>query len=474
MPTIRSGGTGSGIDVELLIEKLTDAERTPVESRLNLREVQIQADVSAYNSLKGALKDFQSAISGLNSLTNFATRTATTQDESIFSVSASSVAVPGDTDIKVKQLASSQKLVSGSFTDKDTVVGQGDLQISVGTESFSLKIDNSNSTLIKIRDEINDSASNPGVKASIMTVDDPLNPGQTVSKLVLTAEKSGADNNITVTVTNDATGTDTDSTGLSQLAYDPDSAVTNLTELTPALDAIINVDTFDVSSSTNVFTGVLPGVTITANSVDLDNTYKLNVKDDTAAVKDKITQFVDALNSYNQTYDYLTAVDVEAKEAGLLTGEATARGINTQLIRTVTSVVSEGTGSFSTLASIGITISREGVYELDSEKLASALNSNFDEVSELIAGENGIAKRLNDQLSESVGSGGVLSAKNATLEAQLKDIADQRADLELRLESVEERLRNQFTAMDIIVAQFNNTGDFLTQQLKSISPNNKD
>ena len=59
MASITAAGTGSGLDIEKIIETLTKAERTPMDERLGTREIQIQADISAYGSLKGALKDFQ-------------------------------------------------------------------------------------------------------------------------------------------------------------------------------------------------------------------------------------------------------------------------------------------------------------------------------------------------------------------------------------------------------------------------------
>lgn len=471
MATITSAGTGSGIDVELLIDTLTKAEREPTENRLNLREVQIQADLSAFNSLKGALTDLKSSLSGLSSTSSFATRTATSSDESIFTATAGSGAVSGATTIQVEQLASSHKLVSSDYADNDTVVGQGDLTISVGSDSFTVNIDNSNSTLSGIRDAINEAADNTGVTASILKVDDPLNPGETVSKLVFTSDDTGEDNALTITVANDPTGTDIDTDGLSNLVYEA-GVTENLTELTLAQDALIKVDGFDVSSSTNVFSDAIPGVTINALSADPGVSYDLKVAEDKTAVKDKVKDFVQALNEYKVAYDFLTEVDLESKEAGLLTGDSTARGIHSAITRGITSVVSDGTGDYTTLASIGISITREGDYELDDSILSDALEADFDAVSELIAGENGVVNGLDDDLDSFLQTGGIISSRNDTFEAQLKDISEQRVNLELRIESVEKRLRQQFTNMDIIVAQFNSTGSFLTQQLESIAPSN--
>lgn len=469
MASITATGSGSGIDIELLVEKLTAAEREPVENRLNLRQVQIEADVSAFNTLKGALTDLKASLSGLSSIPNFAVRSATSSNEDIFTVSASSAAVPGSTSIKVEQLASAHKIVSNDFAASNSAVGQGDITIDIGSNSFTLSIDNNNNTLSGIRDAINDSSTNTGVTASILTVDDANSPGNTVSKLILTSDSTGNDNAISVTVANDADGNDTDGIGLSQLVYVA-GVTQNMTELTSANDALIEVDGFDVSSSTNTFSGVLPGVTINAVSADTGNTYDMNVTLDKSAVKTKVKDLVAALNAYKTTFDFLTEVDLEAKEAGLLTGDAAARTINTQISRTISSSVTEGTGSYTTLASVGIQSTREGEFELDEDALDAALNDDFDAVAELIAGDNGVANQLEDKLDSFLQSGGVISSINDTLEKQLTDIDEQRVALDLRIDSVEQRLRKQFTNMDIIVAQFNTTGDFLTQQLESIAP----
>lgn len=465
MATITAGGLGSGIDVDLLVSTLTAAEEEPVKNRLDLREVQVQADISAFSSLKGALTSFQSALTGLTSLSDFSTRTATSSSDTVFTASASNAGVPGTTDIEVTSLAEAQKMVSDDYADTDTAIGAGDVTITVGSEAFTVNIvGGSNNTLTGLRDAINDAADNVGVSASILTVDDPVTAGQTVSKLVLTSDKTGTDNGFTVTVANDADGNDTDDNGISKFIN------ANLNSIDTAADASIKVDGFTATSSTNVFTGVIAGVTITAESADPGNTHTLTVASDVSEVTDKITGFVDAFNSFETTYKFLTAVDIEKKEAGLLTGDATARSLESQIRGVLQSQVGDTTNdTYTSLASIGITVGEEGELLLDSSVLSTALNEEFDQVGELIAGTSGIATQMDDLHEEFLKSGGIIPTRETTFQTQLVDIADQRDALALRLESVEERIRRQFSAMDIIVAQFNSTGDFIKQQFDSLN-----
>lgn len=469
MATITAGGLGSGIDVDLLVSTLTAAEEAPVKSRLDLREVQLQADISAYSSLKGSLNSFKSALNGLTSLSEFSSRTATSSKDSVFTASASNAAVPSTTDVEVLALASAQKMVSDDYATTSTAVGAGDLTITVGTDAFTVNITGgANNTLIGVRDAINDAPDNKGITASILTVDDPVTPGQTVSKLVLTSDKTGASNGFTITVANDSDGNDTDDAGLSKFIN------ANLNSIDTAVDASIKVDGFTASSATNTFTGVVSGVTLTAVSADPGNTHTLTVASDVADVKSKITSFVDAYNSFHTTYDFLTAVDIAKQEAGLLTGDATARSIETQVTRVLQSVVGDtANDTYTSLARIGITVGEEGDLLLDSTVLDKALNEEFDEVANLVAGTSGVAKQMDTLLDSFLKSGGIIPTRESTFQTQLVDIADQRVDLAARLESVEERIRRQFSVMDAIVAQFNSTGDFIKQQFDALNNSNK-
>lgn len=128
-------------------------------------------------------------------------------------------------------IAQNQQLQSISFDTVSTAVGEGQLAISVGEDSFTVDISvgAGNNTVQGIRDAINAAVDNTGVTASIILVDD--GGGGTDAQLILTADSAGENSAISVAVTdNDANNTDL--TGLSQLASE------NLVELTAAeLDA---------------------------------------------------------------------------------------------------------------------------------------------------------------------------------------------------------------------------------------------
>ena len=267
--TITSTGLGSGIDINGLVSKIMAVESQPLQ-QLDTKEATYQAQLASYGQVKSALSAFQAAVGGLESATSFQSIAATSADSSVYTASASSIAVPGTYSIEVVKLAQSQKLISGAFTGVNDVVGTGTLTFQFGTDdgmggftvnstkaAQSVTIDAAHDTLSGVRDAIN--AANIGVTATI------INDG-TGYKLSLTSSDTGAANSLKITVTNDSVGTNLDNTGLSQFAYDPAGSVgngKNLTQTLAAQDAELNVDGINgIKKSSNVVSDVVQGVTL--------------------------------------------------------------------------------------------------------------------------------------------------------------------------------------------------------------------
>lgn len=77
----------------------------------------------------------------------------------------------------------------------------------------------------------------------------------------------------------------------------------------------------------------------------------------------------------------------------------------------------------------------------------------------------GIADQLDTLLDSFLDSNGLLSNRTSSLTKELEGIAEDRIDLESRIEASEARLRSSFLANDLIISSLNTTADFLTSQL---------
>ncbi|TFH72462.1 hypothetical protein E3V39_12910 [Gammaproteobacteria bacterium LSUCC0112] len=80
----------------------------------------------------------------------------------------------------------------------------------------------------------------------------------------------------------------------------------------------------------------------------------------------------------------------------------------------------------------------------------------------------GVADQLNRLLDAYLTPGGILGGRQAALNQELVNIADDRVSLNERLARTESRLAASFTANDIIINKFNTTADFLTSQLSML------
>jgi flagellar hook-associated protein 2 len=450
MPAITSAGLGSGLDIEGLVSKLVAAEGQPASVRLATKEAKLQADLSALGSLKSALSTFQTSVQGLKDISAFQARTATSSNTDLFTVAANSSAVPGSFSIKVEQLAQPAKMRSGDFTSDTAVPGAGTLAISLGASSFNITVA-SDTTLAGVRDAINQASDNPGVKATIIKVDSG-------SQLVLTSDKVGAANTVSIAAT------DTDALDGNDLTR---FATASLTSIQTASDAIIYVDGQKVTKDSNSFSDVISGVTITLKKADLSKTETLSIALDKDSAKSKVNDFVKAYNALASAMSGLSTYNAETKQASRLFGDSTLRGVQNQIRQVLANPVS-GAPGVSTLAEIGIKTNKGGVLELDATKLDSVINSNFESVSQLFASTDGLAKRFDNVLKNYLSSDGALSSRVDGVNKQIRGITDQRDKLNTRLTALEARYRKQFTAMDALVGQLQATGSYLTQQLDNL------
>lgn len=477
MASITAVGTGSGLELESLITSIVNAERAPAETRLAVREAKVQASISALGSLKSSLADFQTALGKLKNTSAFSARTATASDTSLFSATTSSGAELGSYAIDVVQMAKTQKLASGNFAGPSSVVGSGTLNIEVGGSAFNVDITAGvNDSVAGIRDAINNAPGNTSVRASLLTVSDGA--GGTATKLVLTSTQPGSEGAIRVSAS-DADGDDSDNSGLSQLRYDatdpafdpgdPAYEAGRVTVSSPAQDAIITVDGFEVRSSSNVFANTIPGVTLTilkeSGDAEEPASGELKVGENKSGIKGAIEAFVASYNALNGIFRQLTGTDASGESRGLLSGDSSVNLVQSRLRSMLGSTVEGASSDFNSLAALGIKTERDGSISLDGAKLEEALANHFDDLNTLFTGSDGLAGKLDKAVSDMIGSGGMFSIRQESLARQQDDIDNQRVQLAARLEKVEARYRAQFSALDILVSQLNQTGDFLLQQL---------
>ncbi len=395
MAAISSLGVGSGLDLSSLVSGLIEAERAPVANRLAVKAQDLSAELSAFGLLRSSLAQFQSSLSGLQSATAFNAKDISLSNDSVFSTSVEDFADVGSYSVEVSALAKAQSLASNAataFTTVDDVIGEGTLTIQFGTTttvpSYSFTPDagqspqvidvsaaNGNNTLSGLRDYINDNEFD--VQAAI------VNDGSGY-RLVLTSERTGALNSMEITVTGDTDLNDNDNSGLSQLAFNA-TAQTSMLQTVSAQDAALSINGLDITRDTNSITGAINGVTLDLLKAEIGTVVNVDVSESRTEVTASINGFVEAYNELMKNIDSLTAYDPETGTGSVLIGDFTVRSISSQIRNVIFGSVSGLTGNIRSLVDIGITTNSSGTLDVDSVKLADALENNGSEVEALFS-----------------------------------------------------------------------------------------
>jgi len=458
---ISFNGLGSGLAVSDIVDALVNAERTPFTSRLNNKEATLTTDISAAGALKSALEKLQTSMEALGEVDNYQKRSISGGDDFV-TLSSDKDAEPGGYNVKVNNLATEHKLMSSAFAE-DAAVGEGTLTIASGENSFDIDVSDT-ATLSEIRDAINDSKDNDSVTATIITDDN----GQ---HLVLSAKSSGVENAIKVTAT-DADGNNTDAAGLSALAYDTGSGVTNINEVIAATDASITIDgNLTVTSSDNEFANVIDGVTITAKKAhgtdDDDSTLKITENNNN--IKAGLNSFIE---SYNELLELSNNLGKSGEGgAGVMAGDSMLRGVMSKLRQQLTSEVSLSDGSSLSLSKLGVEADRYGKLSLDTERLNEQVEADVDLVQEFFLGEGdegGFAQSFDELMSFYTDSDGIVQNRIDSKQTQLDGLDDERIDFARKMESLESRLYAQYNSMDLLVAQMNSTSSYVQAQLDNM------
>ena len=490
---ISSAGIGSGLKVDELVSQLMTVERMPITA-LDKKEASYQAKLSSIGSLKGAFSAFQTAAKALSTPDKFTPTKASVSDSAILGASASASAVAGSYDVKVESLAAAQKLTmsaagGGSYAATTSVVGQGTITIDFGTYA-SAGADTtftpnaakpgktitigSNNTLAGIRDAIN--GANAGVSASI------INDGSGY-RLALTSSETGLRNEMRIKVGGDA-GTIGE---LGQLAYDrtsitdPDTGdVTTgekkMTQNVAAADAKIIVDNVPITSPSNTLTEAIQGVTLNLSKTTApDTSTKITVARDTSNVKTAIESFVKAYNEAGKAMKDATAFNQTTGVGAALVGDSTVRSLQTQLRGVLAAPVEGAPKGSALLSDAGLSFDKDGTLIIDDAKLTAAIADPAKDMSKLFssgAGTKGYAWQADVLVGKILSPIGPLSNRATAVNDSIKRISDSRDAINTRLAAVEQRYRDQFAALDTLIANMTTTSAYLSQQLAALAANN--
>jgi flagellar hook-associated protein 2 len=435
-----SGIGGSGLDTESLVSALVNVERqgqTALQSKLTATN----SSISNLSSVSSLLSKLKAASDALDTAAEVGSYKASSSNAAIVA-SASGLATPGKYSLTVEKLAKEQRTYSNSIASVGTALNQaGTLRLGVGTGDPQDIAIGTNDTIDDVIGKINSA----GLRVSASSFYDGSS-----YRIQLRGMDTGEASALSITELGTSFGFDVPANTVQQ-----------------AQDAKLQLDGFSIKSSTNQVTGAIRGVTL-ALTAESTTPVTVAVDNDPDSLKTKLNTLVDTYNQVISKVKELAGSGSSKARDSQLAGDSTLRSLTQRLSSALQTQV--GSGTYSTLGSVGLSLDRNGKLALDSTKFDKAVAADSTTVTKLLSGVDGGAQGVMDVVSSAVDAftrtgTGLLAVRSESLTASTKRFQTRIDREETRINRYADMLRKQFTAMDTQVSSYNAQASYLSQNL---------
>ncbi|WP_457639916.1 flagellar filament capping protein FliD [Persephonella sp.] len=418
-----SGISGTGFDYQAYLAKYQELKMIPVQM-LQADQTRLMAKQQAISAVKEKLEAFKDPISSLLDNQLYDTKKASLSNSDIADVSVTNDAVETSYLLQVNQLAQANSFKIGTvntITDiNSAITASGSLTINYlkdGTAT-SLSIDYTNKSLKEIMDEINQSED---LQASIINLGTSTSPDY---QLVVTSKNTGLNNRITGI--DDTANPGDDTSGV----FSEDTAKTY--ETVSAQDAEIVVNGITFTSSSNTFSEIITGVSITVKDL---GTTSISITQDKSQIKSKLE---DILNSYNELLD---TVNAATDRGAPLAGETS---LNT-MVSSIFRIISNGLGKYGILDTIGDAETTKGHLKLNEETIDQFLNR---------PDAKDIIQKMADTLENYINTySDNVSNINQRYDQQIRDIDRRIETMTAMINKEIETMRLQFARLEVYLSE---------------------
>jgi flagellar hook-associated protein 2 len=230
-----------------------------------------------------------------------------------------------------------------------------------------------------------------------------------------------------------------------------------------------------LSSQSNTIADTNSGITGLSVTALAKGASNITVGSDTSKIKTAITNLVTEYNKVQSVISTQTASTTDSTgkvTAGLLTGDQDTESLTSTLRDLMNAPVSGTSGAGVRLDSLGFSSNGtdDSLSTTDLSGLDSALATNLSGLKDLFTNSsNGLAVKLNAFLDGTVGANGSLVAHQTNLTNQSTAIDTQISNMETQVLAYQDRLTNEFVAMETAEATTNQQLQFLTKTFFSSS-----
>jgi flagellar hook-associated protein 2 len=437
-------GLASGVQwrdsLDMIFKAETARRVTPLEREASLEQKRIDA-LSTYKGLVDKLAAAAKPLQDGSAFGKFAVSVTDSPatGHTLLAASASATASAGKYSVEVASLARAETWASGSKTSDTAALGLP-TDPTTGTASFEINgkkivVDGSDS-LNSIRDKIN--AAGAGVTASVVRV---------------------ADGDYRLTMTSDTMG----SAGITYVDG-PEGAGTalGLAETLAGTDAVVNVNGVKVTRQTNSISDAITGVTLDLKKAEPGSVVELTVEKDTQAAVDAVRAFADAYNAVRTFVDgQRDSSTAPLSRSSLLRHSLSAfKGV------VLSDATDPAAGTLNNLALAGVTLTREGMLEVDETKFKETLAAKQVETKALFAD---VGARMDTETARTTrAETGLIASQTKIHDATILRLNQRADEARVRVDRMIERMVQEFVRMEQAMGMIQAQGNWLASQVASL------
>jgi flagellar hook-associated protein 2 len=465
-------GLVSGLSTSSLINQLMTVEAAP-QTRLQSKATSAQTAVDAYQSVNTKMTALKTAADTLGQLSTWRAIKATSSSSSVTATAVTGTnTATGTTVFDVKSLARNQ-ITTAKVATAGNIMSGTDLTIDVGpladpdpTKHTSTTLTITDRTATGVAAAIN--AANLGVKATVITT------GSSENILQLSGAQTGEDNAFTVNgidiLSNGAPITDVATASNARLEIGGGNA---------DLNADGFADGYVVTNSTNTFTNLMPGVTLTVS--ELEDGVQVDATADVDGIAAKLQGLVDAANVALTEISTQTAYDSATRKSSTLTGDFSVRTMTQSILGTISRGVIypnpdydldlepedqpgvPKTLSAGSYATYGIQLDSTGKLTFDAAKFKESYADDPTTIQEVGMEIGGVFETLADGMSTN------LKSTITGRKSEIDTINNQIDNWDVRLAARRLALQKQYADLEVALGKLNSQSTWLAGQLAGLS-----
>ena len=466
-----SVGTSS-IDVAAIVEQLMTVENKPLE-KIKTQIEQKKLVISDLGTIKSKVATFQDALTVFQTPSTFNNSAASSSDATVISATASNGAIKGNHSVTVTSLATATRnSVSGyaSSTALATVDATNGFAITVAGVTYNTN-GSKTQTVSGVATTTANAVTVLGATPTITDLKNWIN-GLVVNVSASVVETTSSSNwALMIQGTQTGSANAISFTGLTGLSGAP-APLTNA-EVTAAANASFAVNGTTFSRASNTVTDVIDGLTLSLNKASV-TAQTISVTKGADISSEAINTLIAAYNDVMSTHKSMTANSANSDKPGNFANSPSTLSFINQIKDSFAkgiSYTSNGTLKTMSLSTLGIDLQLDGTAKFNSASFATASAAGLRDTLALgvTMGYVSSTSNLNTFLTAQVKTSGALSSQITSETTAMQDLTKRKDNLQIRLNSIQNNLVSQYSALNALLFQLSSTSNSLTSALDALT-----